>query len=170
MTTTNPDTPAIDTANLPPQYTPADVEPAMRARWDDAKAWHAEPHADAQERLGHMLLEGVGTEADPAGASEWLMKASERGSVPAQLALAKLYDEGGAIDRNEAESFRWYRAAADQGSPDGLYAVGFAYANGKGVAQDPREALRWYLQAADSGHAGALLGMRMLFAGEQLKT
>ncbi len=38
------DTPAVPTdAALPPQYTPADVEPAMRAKWDDAKAWHATP-------------------------------------------------------------------------------------------------------------------------------
>jgi TPR repeat protein len=66
-------------------------------------------------------------------AAELYRAAAEQGYVPAQLALANLYDIGHVTLRDPEQALEWYRAAAEQGDPRGLEAYETMFAQGRGV-------------------------------------
>ena len=48
-------------------------------------------------------------------ASEWIMKAAEKGHVGAQYQLAGRYENGTEVDKDFVEALRWAILAADGG-------------------------------------------------------
>jgi TPR repeat protein len=60
--------------------------------------------AQAQHRLGIMIVEGRGTPRDPARAAEWIGKAAEQGETAAQYLFGRFLLEGVGVERNPAEA------------------------------------------------------------------
>ncbi len=73
-------------------------------------------HADAQLRLGDMLLTGIGGESDVQEALYWIHKAAEQGQVEAQCELASCYYFGKIVERSEAKCIYWLSKAEEHGS------------------------------------------------------
>ncbi len=73
-------------------------------------------HADAQLRLGDMLLTGIGGESDVQEALYWIHKAAEQGQVEAQCELASCYYFGKIVERSEAKCIYWLSKAEERGS------------------------------------------------------
>lgn len=59
--------------------------------------------------------------------------AAEQGYLPAQLALAVLYESGHVNVRNLEQALIWYKAAADNGDPRGRDAYETMFEQGRGV-------------------------------------
>ena len=79
---------------------------------------------------------------------QYLLRAANAGSAPAQVKLAVRY----MLEENKAESFKWAQKAYNSGARNAFLAwtIGFAYANGEVVSQNPAIALRYIREAADT--------------------
>src|SRR4051794_34558326 len=71
----------------------------------------------AQERLGILLKSAEGPLHDDKLAAEWLRRAADQNSGPAQLRLAEYYDTGGPFPHNAGEAVVW-AALAEARLPD----------------------------------------------------
>lgn len=112
--------------------------------------------AEAQFRLGMMLVDGEGGPADPAGAVAWLDRAAAQGHMEAQynLGVALYYGAGGAPDL--AAAVRWYQVAAENGVAEAMHSLGTMHITGRGVARDIVSAYVWLTRAAENGDDDAL--------------
>ena len=90
----------------------------------------------AQFRLGQVLLEGDGVEANPKRGNTYLRLAAEQGHADAQYELAISYRDGRGASANRVEAARWFQQAAEQGHAAALEALADAFAGGEGVPQD----------------------------------
>ncbi|HEY5720070.1 MAG TPA: tetratricopeptide repeat protein, partial [Gammaproteobacteria bacterium] len=64
-------------------------------------------HAEAQNNLGAMLENGVGTPAAPAAAATWYRRAADQDLGEAQVNLARLYAEGKGVPKDPAAADYW---------------------------------------------------------------
>lgn len=62
---------------------------------------------EAQYQLGMIYLKGVGTDANPKFAVEWLRMAATQGHLAAQLALADCYTYGWGVEVDEEKAEYW---------------------------------------------------------------
>lgn len=86
--------------------------------------------------------------------SIWLPLA-EKGDVPAQRGVGKLYEKGRGVDRDFAKAIRWYRPAAEKGDAESQYRLSVGYGYGLGVKKDEVTAMMWLRKAAESGQKRA---------------
>ncbi len=77
---------------------------------------------------------------------------AEAGNVPAQSALALLYDQGLGVTADPARAADWYRRAAQAGDPIAQIALAEKYERGHGVGRDPAMAFVWFDRAARGGN------------------
>lgn len=79
---------------------------------------------------------------------QYLVRAANVGSAPAQVKLALRY----MLEENKAESFNWAQKAYNSGARSAFLAwtIGFAYANGEVIPKNPAIALRYIQEAADT--------------------
>lgn len=108
-----------------------------------------DPHAGAA--LGHALVEGQLTPADPTLAIVVLERAAKAGSADAAHYLAEIYTRGVAGARDETKAFAYNLQAARGGSLQCVFNVGALYANGTGTPRDYTAALAWLLVAQHYG-------------------
>ncbi|MGE3319300.1 MAG: SEL1-like repeat protein [Candidatus Berkiella sp.] len=102
---------------------------------DDSKAlyWYSQANSqnqpEAEYELAMLLLkETWEINEDPV---HLLNKAAEQNYVPAQLALAKIYQDGQKVPRNEANAFSWYLRAAKMADPEAYYQIGLSFVHGQ---------------------------------------
>jgi TPR repeat protein len=93
---------------------------------------------EGQYRLAQMaqLAQGgvsYGLEENYRQAVELYLAAAWQGHLPAQLALASLYESGIVPFRDDEQALFWYRAAAEQGDADAMEAAATMLAQGRGV-------------------------------------
>nr|WP_243862787.1 tetratricopeptide repeat protein [Brevundimonas terrae] len=115
-------------------------------------------------RLAALYTDGgVGIEADPFEARQWVRRAAEAGEPRAMQHYAtQLYDGVGG-ERDEAKAVEWMRKSAEAGSVDSQYNVAHLYEKGvKGVAANKVEAFTWYMIAARRGDQQALEAVQRL--------
>ncbi|MBM3490084.1 MAG: sel1 repeat family protein [Alphaproteobacteria bacterium] len=124
---------------------------ALREFRQDAEAGMAQ----AQYRLGLMLLDGEGVAADGAAAAGWLGRAAEQGHDDAMRVLGIIYEEGRLGAADPARAVAWYRVAAERGNARAQRNLATHYALGQGVARDFVQAAHWYRLAAAAGNAKA---------------
>lgn len=113
-------------------------------------------HAYAQYHLGGiyeaMYAETIPTEPHHAlyleQAASWWRKAAAQDVVPAQLALALMYDIHTPDLRLAA---LWYQKAAERGNEIAQSRLAELYEDGKGVPKDYQQAYFWSLLASASG-------------------
>lgn len=154
---------------------------------DDAFTWYEraaeQKHAEAQARVGLMLLAGPPTgtgapgsdtgrstppadPADPSGeairyrqdperALHWNRLAARAGVASAQLRYGLQLAKGLGIERDLDRARQWLSRSAEQGDVAGMTALGVLYAGGYGGVPDRTSALRWLRRAAESGYSDA---------------
>ena len=102
------------------------------------------------KRLDNLLAELHGTPGKPdpdsyAEAKPDLLRAAEKGVVPAMLIIGQFSREG-----NPSEAMKWFEIAAAKGSTPAMVEAGLSYSNRRQPGDD-RKALEYFLQAANSG-------------------
>ncbi len=85
----------------------------------------------AQNELGKMYSEGLGTSKNEFEAVKWWRKAALQGYAGAQYNLGLAFENGRGVTKDLAEAVKWYRKAADQGRPLAQYNLGSMYAGGR---------------------------------------
>ena len=93
---------------------------------------------------------------------------ADAGSVPAQLALAKLYEFGtlapdGSAKPDHAGAAYWYARASDQGDLEATYRLGLLYRDGLGVPATPATALDLLRKAAMAGYVPAMVPLAYVY-------
>jgi serine/threonine protein kinase/TPR repeat protein len=102
------------------------------------------------KRLDNLLAELHGTPGKPdpdsyEEAKPDLIRAAEKGVVPAMLIIGQFAREG-----NPTEAMKWFEIAAAKGSTPAMVEAGLSYSNRRQPGDD-RKALEYFLQAANSG-------------------
>lgn len=122
---------------------------------------------EAEYVLGEMYRKGAGVVADRGEALVWLTRAAEAGHVPAQIALAQLYEaEGEGQDQQRA--LQWLRRAAESGEAEACFHLGLHHIRTE-AHRDFAEAAHWMRRAAAQGHAEAQYFLaRLLLDGRGL--
>lgn len=127
---------------------------ANALRWYRMAADKAYP--EAQRRIGHFYLEGLGVKRDYDAAVVWFQKTADQGYAPGQVDLGLLYSEGKGVNRDYTAALSWFTKAARAGYPLGQFYLGDAYERGKGVQKDKDTAISWYTKAGEQGHEESL--------------
>ena len=73
-----------------------------------------------------------------------ITKAAEKGYLPAQNELGRIYRTGEGVEQDLGRMMHWYEQAASQGDVGAQLVVADGYAYGYGVKQDLVEAYKWY--------------------------
>ena len=118
----------ICTAAMSPTWAQAAFDDARAARnkGDYATAlrlWRPladQGHADAQNYLGLMYLDGEGVPEDYAAAVSWFRKAAEQGHAIAQTNLGDMYATGRGVAQAYVQAHMWFNLAAAQGDADAI--------------------------------------------------
>jgi len=129
-------------------------EPSDTAIWVEAAA--ACGLAEAQVRLGRMLLEGEGVAKDLHGAFVCFLRAAGSGNADAENMLGRCFENGWGTHADRKRAAAHYRRAAGAGLAWAQYNLGHMLLDGTGVARDRKAAFIWYMRAAEQGHARAM--------------
>jgi TPR repeat protein len=129
-------------------------DPASAAPWIASAA--RLDIAEAQVRLGRMLLAGEGVEENKPAAFAWFARAADAGNTEAQNMLGRCCQHGWGVSCSAELAAAWYARAAESGDAWAQYNLGHLYLDGIGVTRDAAAALRWYKCAADQGHPRAM--------------
>ena len=117
----------------------------------------------AQNRLGWMLENGLGTNRDPAEAARWYREAAIRGLSTAQNNLGILYREGRGVTKDSSEAARWFEKAAAARHPGGLNNLAVLLDHGEGVPENNSEAAKLFAMAAEAGNTRAKTNLGILY-------
>ncbi|KAG1707812.1 Sel1-repeat-containing protein YbeQ [Nymphon striatum] len=99
-----------------------------------------------------------------------LLQLAEKGYIPAQYDVGKMYSSGLGIEKDETKAFQWVSSAANYGYPEAQNSLGLMYDEGWGVRKNDRNAAHWYYQAANQGLTKAQVNIGMMFClGEGTK-
>ncbi len=139
---------------MPPGELAALLAGEEAASWVEAAA--ACGIAEAQVRLGRMLLEGRGIAKDERAAFACFLSAAKTGDSDATNMLGRCYENGWGTARDFARAAKHYRIAAEAGLAWAQYNLGHLLLDGTGVARDRGAAFAWYLRAAGQGHERAV--------------
>ena len=111
--------------------------------------------AEAQARLGQMLLDGDGVPRNPAEGFAWFERAAYAGHLEAANMVGRCYDLGWGVPVDKGQAAAWFRQAAARGLTWAKYNYATLLALGQGVAEDKPAALALFREAADEGNAKA---------------
>ncbi len=139
---------------MPPAELAALLAGEEAACWVEAAA--ACGIAEAQVRLGRMLLEGRGTPKDERAAFACFLSAAKTGDSDATNMLGRCYENGWGTARDFTRAARHYAVAAEAGHAWAQYNLGHLLLDGNGVARDRAAAFRWYWASAGQSHERAM--------------
>jgi TPR repeat protein len=138
--------------------TPQALEAALGG--EDAAAWvmaaAACGIAQAQLRLGRMLLEGEQIAQDRAAALRYFQDAAAQGSIEGYNMLGRCHENGWGTRVDYVAAAREYGVAAQAGLDWAQYNLGHMLLSGNGVARDENAAFASYANAAAQGHVRAM--------------
>jgi len=112
--------------------------------------------AEAQVRLGRMLLEGDGVARDTEAAFACFQSAVESGNADGHNMLGRCYENGWGTAKDYAQAAHHYRIASDAGLDWAHYNLGHMLLSGSGVPRDRDAAFACYAKAAAKGHVRAM--------------
>jgi uncharacterized protein len=138
--------------------TPQALEAALGG--EDAAAWimaaAACGIAQAQLRLGRMLLEGDGIAQDRAAAFHYFRDAAAQGNIEGHNMLGRCHENGWGTKVDYGAAARDYGVAAAAGLDWAQYNLGHMLLAGTGVARNAGTAFACYSKAAAQGHVRAM--------------
>jgi TPR repeat protein len=111
--------------------------------------------AEAQARIGQMLLDGDGVAKDATAGFAWFRRAAQAGHLEAANMVGRCYDLGWGVAVDKRQAAAWFRQAAARGLTWAKYNYATLLALGEGVAQDRPTALALFEEAAAEGNAKA---------------
>jgi uncharacterized protein len=111
--------------------------------------------AEAQARLGQMLLDGDGVATDALQAFTWFERAARAGHVEAANMVGRCYDLGWGVPVDKSKAAAWFRQAAARGLPEAKYNYATLLTLGQGLTEDKPTALALFEEAAAAGYAKA---------------
>jgi len=129
-------------------------DPAEAAPWIHAAARYGV--AEAQLRLGQMLLDGLGAPKDAVAALTWFTRAAKTGAADAMNMVGRCHENGWGTDVDLAAAADWYRRSAEAGHDWGEYNYANMVFDGRGVERDVVAAVAWYQCASNQGHGRAM--------------
>jgi uncharacterized protein len=112
--------------------------------------------AEAQLRLGRMLLEGNGVARDAVVAFACFQSAAESGDADGHNMLGRCFENGWGTAKDYPLAAHHYRIASEAGLDWAHYNLGHMLLSGSGVARDRNAAFACYAQAAAKGHVRAM--------------
>jgi len=110
--------------------------------------------AYAQWRVGMLVLQGMGVEADAAGAYRWVARSADNGSVSGMISRAVMLATGEGVAADPAQARIWYQRAAESGevgSAHALRGLGGMLVFGEGGAVDLPRGYAYLTLARDAG-------------------
>jgi TPR repeat protein/transglutaminase-like putative cysteine protease len=114
----------------------------------------------------HVLLDGIGIEAEPKAAYVQLMLAGPDNKRALAL-LGRMYAEGRGVARNTAKGLALLAKLEAEQQLDGLYELGQVYRSEASEVTDKVKAAAYFRQAAGRGHLDAAEALAvMLHTGE----
>ena len=117
----------------------------------------------AQNALGVLYRDGLGSERNDAEAVRWFRKAAAQGWAPAQANLGYMLETGRGIARDEREGARYYRLANERRADDAPQAARFADGLRAYDAGQPAQALEIWRRLAEHGDAGAQYNVGVIY-------
>ncbi len=117
----------------------------------------------AQFLVGAQLFDGLGVEADEAGAVPWLRASAEGGFPKAQWYLGEMHAGGQGVAVDTVASRRWLRLAAEGGLASAQLSLGLQLF--RDTPEHHAEAARWLDAAARQGAAAAMGPLASLLTG-----
>lgn len=103
-------------------------------------------------RLGIMTLKGIGCEAAPEKALDYLRKSAEMNNKYALCEYGKQLVDGVFLSQNVEKGLAMLKHSADLANTAASYWLGKMYLFGKGVERDTDMALYWLTMSAESGN------------------
>ncbi len=88
-------------------YDRADYKTALKVWLPAAEGGDAE----AQNTVGEIFEQGLGTDPNYAVAAMWYRRAAEQGFKTAQFNLGTLYETGKGVEQDKLQALNWYRKA-----------------------------------------------------------
>ncbi|MAO57490.1 MAG: hypothetical protein CMM61_17585 [Rhodospirillaceae bacterium] len=110
-------------------------------------------HPESCFRIGVILENGDGREAEPARAAGYYEIASSAGLLSATFNLARLYDIGLGIPQDYAKAAELYRIGAEKNYASSQLNLGLLYFGGRGLTTDFVQGLMWLMLAEENGAA-----------------
>lgn len=112
--------------------------------------------AEAEVRLGRMLLSGEGVTKNERAAFAWFARAAASDNIEAHNMLGRCYENAWGVARDLEAAGRHYAIAACAGDAWAQYNLGHLFLDGLGVPRDRDEAFAWYSRSAHQSHARAM--------------
>jgi len=112
-------------------------------------------NADAQFKLGLVLLYGTGSNIDSNAALELISAAAKAGNPMAQFVFGDLILRDNRKEPDLKATRAWFLKAAQQGLPRAQLKLAAMMLEGVGGPRDEVGAATWLRKAADQGHANA---------------
>ena len=107
----------------------------------------------AQQRLGDIYLQGIGTDRDYHKALAWYLKSAEQGNDTGKAQLGYMYERSLGIDQDFQKALKLYRESAAAGNALGQARLADMYYRGTGVARDYKKAIACFQESAVQGNA-----------------
>ncbi len=108
---------------------------------------------ECMNQVALFLLNGFGTQANPAEAVRYLRTSAQRGNNRAMIRLADCYQQGVGVDCDYHEMAKWLELAAIDGDPEAQAKLGQCYQSGMGVVVNNENAFKWYKISAEGTYA-----------------
>lgn len=112
--------------------------------------------ADAEVRLGRMLLSGEGFQKDERAAFTWFARAAAQNNVEAHNMTGRCYENGWGTAQDFELAGKHYAISACAGDAWAQYNLGHLFLDGLGVPRDLDEAFAWYSRSAEQRHSRAM--------------
>jgi TPR repeat protein len=147
---------------------PGDLSSTIRAdntaQWVEAAAGCG--IAEAQIKLGRMLLDGDGISRDARAAFACFLCASENGDADGHTMLGQCLENGWGTEPDFSAAVDHYRLAATLGHAGAMNFLGRCHETGFGAARDRLLARAWYRRAAKGGYFQGAYNYATLIAAD----
>jgi TPR repeat protein len=135
-----------------------------KAQWVEAAAGCG--IAEAQIKLGRMLLHGDGIARDAHAAFACFLCASENGDADGHALLGQCLENGWGTEMDFSAAADHYRLAATLGHAGAMNSLGLCHQTGIGAARDRLLARAWYRRAAKAGNFRGAYNYAIMLAAE----
>ena len=122
-----------------------------------------EGYIDAIYKLGCMIADGEGFEADASSAAAYLAIAAIKGYADAQYRLAEMMDKGNGIEADRIEASSWYKKALAGGDRRAYMNLAYRYLNGDTLVKNEEIAAKYFIEAAKDGNKDACFMLAKLY-------
>ena len=108
-------------------------------------------NTDGLANLAYMYINGLGIKKNVSMAIDYYKNAANKGSIPAQISLGRVYSTGKDLTPDYEEALYWFSKASSQHNALAQFYLAQMYEYGTGVEKNPQKAFELYQESANSG-------------------